>query len=173
MRQHTPACVSIRQHTSKYVSTCQDTSGYVRIRQHTSKVCAQRLLRAGGESTADLVVLNTLTQHTSAYVSIRQHTALTKVLQNLKFVVLKSYTTCIAVRRLVCAAVAAAGRLVVCAASSVAVGRRDSGHLLTVSIRQHTSAYVSIRQHTSAFVSIRQHTSTRLAQLFALRAHRL
>ncbi len=30
-----------------------------------------------------------------------------------------------------------------------------------VSIRQHTSAYVSRRQHTSAYVSIRQHTSNR------------
>ena len=29
----------------------------------------------------------------------------------------------------------------------------------SVSIRQHTSAYVSIRQHTSAYVSIRQHTT--------------
>ncbi len=29
----------------------------------------------------------------------------------------------------------------------------------SVSIRQHTSAYVSIRQHTSAYVSIRQHAS--------------
>jgi hypothetical protein len=31
--------------------------------------------------------------------------------------------------------------------------------LLTLTLRQHMSAYVSIRQHTTAFVSVRQHTS--------------
>jgi hypothetical protein len=34
-----------------------------------------------------------------------------------------------------------------------------------VSIRQHTSAYVSKCQHTSAYVSIRQHTSDVLGSL--------
>jgi hypothetical protein len=33
----------------------------------------------------------------------------------------------------------------------------------SVSIRQHTSAYVSIRQHASAYVSIRQHTTLKLS----------
>ena len=38
----------------------------------------------------------------------------------------------------------------------VSIRQRTSAYVI---IRQHTSAYVSIRQHTSAYVSIRQHTS--------------
>jgi hypothetical protein len=37
--------------------------------------------------------------------------------------------------------------------------RRALDHRYSLTIRQHTTAYVSIRQHTSAYVSIRHHTS--------------
>ncbi len=65
-------------------------------------------------------------------------------------------------------------------------------HLVCVSIRQHTSAYVSVRQHTSAyaieavkggehaalahasaFVSIRQHTHTSAYAYVSIRQHTL
>jgi hypothetical protein len=118
---------------SGYVRIRQDTLGCVRIRPHTSayvKCVWSPAFESGRRED-------------------RRFRGI-KVLQNLKFVVLKYYTTCIAARGSVYAGVAAAGSLVLCAASSVAVGRRDRGHLLTVIIRQHTSAYVSIREHTSA-----------------------
>ena len=162
IRQHPSAYVSIRQNTPAYVSIRQHTSAYVSIRQHTAADVLCNVLRTIARFLRSAALLSThrfhctcIRQHTSACASIRQHTSayaplplhlLRRSLPPSKRLALTRPLH--ALQQLSCS------RFYVCLAPRAVLPDferclpRATQH--TVSIRQHTSAYVSIRQHTYA-----------------------
>jgi hypothetical protein len=123
----------IRPHTSAHVSTRQHTSACVSIRQ-TCMDTKHTTYANGIEHTCRLRRV-----HTSAYVSIRQHTsAHVRTREHTS----DAHTTY------------ANGTEHICRLSGLSMRAGGSGTTRRTPC-QHPSASVSIRQHTSAYVSIR------------------